>query len=173
MPNHSKHSLFLSLFSKSQTRLYSFILMVVHSDSDADEIFQEVSSLLWEQFDKFQEGSNFGAWAVSIAKFKVLEYLRQNKKNRTLFKPDIYQELSSLAEPESAGIDHRLKAFKNCLQKLDRTCRALLSLRYQKNLSMKEIAQQKGVTVGSMYRKISKVLSSLRKCVERTTVQWD
>ena len=173
MSNHSKHSLFLSLFSKSQTRLYAFILMVVHNDNDADEIFQEVSSLLWEQFDKFQEGTNFGAWAVSIAKFKVLEYLRQNKKNRTLFQRDVYEELSILAQPESAGIDLRLKAFKGCLQKLDRSCRSLLSLRYQKNLSMKEIARQKGIAMGVLYRKISNVLGSLRKCVERTLVQWD
>lgn len=173
MSNHSKHSLFLSLFSKSQTRLYSFILMIVHNDNDADEIFQEVSALLWEQFDKFQEGTNFGAWAVSIAKIKVLEYLRQNKKKRNLFKTDMYQELSTLAEPESADVDNRLKAFKNCLQKLDRSYRSLLSLRYQKNLSIKEIAQQKGIAVDTLYRKLSKVFGTLRKCVERTMVQWD
>jgi DNA-directed RNA polymerase specialized sigma24 family protein len=31
-------------------------------------------------FDRFEPGTKFGAWAVSIAKIKVLEYLRQRKK---------------------------------------------------------------------------------------------
>lgn len=173
MANQSKHSLFLSEFSKSQTRLYAFILMIVHNDSEADEIFQETATLLWEQFDKFEAGTSFGAWAVSIAKIKVLEHLRQNKKNRILFKPELYQELSVLAEPESSDVDHRIKALRTCFQRLDRSCRSLLSLRYQKNLSIKEIAQQKGVSAGITYRKLSKVFGMLRKCVERTMVQWE
>lgn len=173
MAGQSKHSLFLNQFSKSQTRLYAFILMIVHNDSDADEIFQETSALLWEQFDKFEAGTSFGAWAVSIAKIKILEYLRQNKKKRTLFKPELYQELSVLAEPESSDVDHRLKALRTCFQKLDRSCRSLLSLRYQKNLSIKKIAEQKDIPAGVMYRKISKIFNMLRKCMERTMVQWE
>jgi RNA polymerase sigma-70 factor (ECF subfamily) len=173
MANQSKHSLFLSEFSRSQTRLYAFILMIVHNESEADEIFQETSALLWEQFDRFEPGTSFGAWAVSIAKLKVLEYLRQNKKNRTLFKPEMYQELSGLAEPASSDVDHRIKALRTCFQRLDRPCRLLLSLRYQKNLSIKKIARQKGVSAGVMYRKLSKIFSMLRQCVERTMVQWE
>lgn len=173
MVNQSKHSLFLSEFSKSQTRLYAFILMIVHNDSEADEIFQETAALLWEQFDKYEAGTSFGAWAVSIAKFKVLEHLRQNRKNRVLFQPDLYLELSDLAVPESTEVDHRIKALRTCFQRLDRSYRSLLSLRYQKNLSIKTIAEQKGVSAGIMYRKLSKVFSLLRQCVERTMVQWE
>ena len=172
MEEHSKHSLFLREFSKSQTRLSAFILMIIHNSHDADEVFQETASLLWEQFDKFEPGTNFGAWAVSIAKFKVLEYLRQNKKNRSLFNPELYQELSVLAEPASTESDHRIKALQGCFHRLDRSCRSLLSLRYQKNLSVKEIAQKKGVAVGVMYRKMSKIFNLLRRCIERTMVQW-
>lgn len=173
MDEHSKHSLFLREFSKSQTRLSTFILMIVHNSHDADEIFQETASLLWEQFDKFEPGTNFGAWAVSIAKFKVLEYLHQNKRKRALFTSELYQELSILAEPASSDTDHRSKALQNCFYKLDRSCRSLLSLRYQKNLSVKKIAEKKGVSTGVMYRKISKVFNLLRRCIERTMVQWE
>lgn len=172
MDERSRHSLFLREFSKSQMRLSTFILMVVHNSHDADEIFQETASLLWEQFDKFESGTNFGAWAVSIAKYKVMEYLQQNKRRRDLFKPELYQELSVLAEPASSDTEDRTKAFRNCFYKLDRSCRSLLSLRYQKNLSIKKIAEKKGVSTGAMYRKISKIFNLLRRCIERTLVQW-
>lgn len=168
MPEKSRHSLFLSLFSQKQNRIYAFILMIVHNDSDADEIFQETAALLWEQFDHFEIGTNFGAWAVSIAKIKVLEYLRQNRKNRRLFNPDLYHELSTLAEPASLHVDRRLGALRTCFQRLDRSCRSLLTLRYQKNLSIQQIARQKGVSVGMMYRRLTKIFGMLRTCIERT-----
>lgn len=171
--DESKHSQFLREFSKSQSRLSTFILMIVHNSHDADEIFQETASLLWEQFDKFEPGTSFGAWAVSIAKIKVLEHLRHNKKKRTLFKPDLYQELSVLAEPACSDLDRRSNALRTCFQRLDRSCRSLLSLRYQKNLSITQIARQKGVSAGIMYRKLSKILGMLRTCVENTMVQWE
>lgn len=173
MDEHSKHNLFLREFSKSQSRLSTFILMIVHNSHDADEIFQETASLLWEQFDRFEPGTNFGAWAVSIVKFKVLEYLRQNRKKRNLFKPELYQELSVLAEPESSDTENRTKALQTCFYKLDRSCRSLLSLRYQKNLSVKKIAEKEGVSTGVMHRKMSKIFNLLRRCIERTIVQWE
>ena len=172
MDEHPKHSLFLREFSKSQTRLSTFILMVVHNSQDADEIFQETASLLWEQFDKFESGTNFGAWAVSIAKYKIMEYLKQNKRKRDLFRPELYRELSVLAEPASSDTDHRTRALQSCFYKLDCSCRSLLSLRYQKNLPIEKIAQKKGVSTGAMYRKISKIFNLLRRCIERTLVQW-
>lgn len=173
MSGQSKHSVFLNLFSKTQTRLYAFILMIVHNDYDAEEIFQETSALLWEQFDRFEPGTNFGAWAVSIAKIKVLEYLRQKKKNRRLFQQELYEELSQMAEGQSGAMDGRLKALSSCFQRLDRSYRSLLFLRYQKNLSIIAIAEQKGVSAGILYRKMSKVFNSLRHCVERTMVQFE
>jgi len=173
MPEKSKHNLFLSLFAQKQNRLYAFILMIVHNESDADEIFQETAALLWEQFDKFEVGTNFGAWAVSIAKFKVLEYLRQNRKSRRLFTQDLYEELTALAEPASSNVDRRLGALRACFQRLDRSCRSLLTLRYQRNLSIQQIARQKGVSAGAMYRRLSKVFAMLRTCVERTMVQYE
>ncbi len=60
MSSPAQHSLFLNLFSKTQTRLYAFILMIVHNDNDAEEIFQETSSLLWEHLTGLNREQNSG-----------------------------------------------------------------------------------------------------------------
>ena len=165
MTRKSNHRRFLDLYSKSQPRLHSFILMLVRSNHDADEIFQETSALLWEKFDQFQEGTNFGAWAVSIAKFQVFEYFRKSKKNKHHLDSGMLQDIADLAESESANVDKRLQALKGCLYKLDRINRSLLSLRYQQNISVKEIARREAVSTGVMYRRISKIFGILRKCI--------
>jgi RNA polymerase sigma factor (sigma-70 family) len=110
---------------------------------------------------------------VAIAKYKVMEYLRSKKNRQMLFNADLYQELAGMAEGESAVVEARMKALRSCFQKLDRSCRSLLFLRYQKNLSMNAIAEQKGVSAGVLYRKMSKLFGLLRACIERTAVQWE
>ena len=132
----------------------------------------QINEIQFDQdlIDKFEEGTNFGAWAVAIAKIKVLEYLRLNKKKRDLFQSEMYQDLSTLAETQSVNVDHRLSALQSCYYRLERSSRSLLTLRYQKNLTVKKIAQQKGVPVGAMYRKLSKVFNMLRRCIEGITV---
>lgn len=171
MNKEKNHRLFLELYSKSQPRLYSFILMLVHSNHDADEIFQETSSLLWEKFDHYEEGTNFGAWATAIAKLKVLEYLRHYKDPKHHFNVQLIQNIAAVAESESEKVNERLTLLRGCLFKLDRMNRSLLSLRYQKNISVKEMAQRKGVSTGVMYRKLTKILNALRKCIHLSMVR--
>ncbi|MBL7215512.1 MAG: hypothetical protein ISS71_07515 [Phycisphaerae bacterium] len=69
---------FFDYTASIQAKLYLFILGAVYNRSDADELFQETAVVLWGRFDKYREDSCFCAWAISIAKNKVLEYLRKN-----------------------------------------------------------------------------------------------
>ncbi|MEN8128219.1 MAG: sigma-70 family RNA polymerase sigma factor [Planctomycetota bacterium] len=167
----NSHRRFLDLYSKVQPRLYSFIMMLVQSNHDADEIFQETSALLWDKFDQYQEGTNFGAWAVSIAKYQVFDYLRKNKKYKRRLSPEMLQGIADIAEAESGGINERIQVLRGCLYKLDRMNRSLLSLRYQQNVSVEQIAQRKGVSTGVIYRKLTKIFGVLRKCINLSMVQ--
>lgn len=40
------------------------------------DILQEVNIVLWEKRKSFKPGSNFGAWACTVARYKVLEHRR-------------------------------------------------------------------------------------------------
>lgn len=170
MDEKKQYGLFLDLYSKTQARLYAFILMLVHSNHDADEIFQETSILLWEKFDQYQEGTNFGVWATAIAKFQVFEYMRNRKKEKDRFS-QLIEAISNVAVSESENIDKRLNALQKCLYKLDRISRLLLTSRYKQNISVKELAQRKGISAGAMYRKLTRIFNALRKCVNLSLSQ--
>ena len=49
--------------------------------SEVRDIQQEVNILLWEKMDQFKLGTNFGAWACTVAYYKVLDYRKKQKKN--------------------------------------------------------------------------------------------
>ncbi|WP_420933485.1 sigma factor [Alteromonas sp. A081] len=58
---------FERLFDANKNRLYRYVYASVWDTSAADDIFQETSLTLWNEFSKFEPGSNFSKWATCIA----------------------------------------------------------------------------------------------------------
>ena len=166
-PN-SKSSKFFALYTNTQGRLYSYLLMMVHNRDDADELLQETAAIMWERFDQFQEGTNFGAWAIKIAKNKSYEHLRKNKSTKMLLNGKFYEDISDFAEKSSEEIPVRLQALNNCINKLNTSNQKLLRLRYKKGLSIKDISQATGRSCSALYKNLASILRLLRICIERT-----
>jgi RNA polymerase sigma-70 factor (ECF subfamily) len=141
---------------------------MVHHHHEAEEILQETAIQLWEQFDRYQEGTDFGAWAITIAKYKAFDFLHENIKHHQLFKSSLYEQLSEVAQSSSIDISERIKALEACLWKLNKAQRDMLSLRYKRNLSVKEIAQAKDKSPVAVYLFLSHLLTLLRGCINRT-----
>ena len=71
---------FLGYYVQNQKRIYGYILSVVSNWSDVEDILQDTTSLMWKKFDEFTEGTSFSGWGIQIAKYKVLEFRRKNRK---------------------------------------------------------------------------------------------
>jgi len=68
---------FLALLVPNQMRIQAFILTLVPNVADAEDIYQETVYVMWDKISTFEIGTDFVAWAVTIAKFKILELLRR------------------------------------------------------------------------------------------------
>lgn len=162
-----KHIRFFQSYNGVHTSLYSFLLVVVHNKEDAEELLQETAAVLWEKFDSFQEGTHFGAWAIQIAKYKAMEFLRKNKRTRMIFDDAIYQAISEEAEKTPPEMSHYVQALNKCLGRLVEQDQKLLQLRYRKNLSIKRIAQMMGRSRSGLYQTYSRIFDLLRCCIQK------
>jgi RNA polymerase sigma-70 factor (ECF subfamily) len=88
-------------------RIYNFILMLVASHNNADDIMQETTLAMFEKFNSFEKGSDFLAWAKTIAKYKTLEFLKTQKKDKVVFRSPSKMCFSS-AEVGSPTASHSL-----------------------------------------------------------------
>lgn len=167
MGNKPKSNRFFSLYDSVHIRLYSFLLLLVHNQSDAEDILQETASTMWEKFDQFEEGTNFGAWAVSIAHFKALEFLKKNKKSRMIFKEEYYDLISTQARQSTEDLSDRIQAVKHCLKKLPVKDKKLLSMRYKKNIPLKRISKITGRSSSGICQSFSRIIVMLRSCITR------
>lgn len=167
----SKSVRFFKLYTSVQPRMYSFLVTLVHNPEDAEDLLQETAAILWEQFDRYEEGTNFGAWAIAIAKIKAFECLRRNKKRRLLLEDETYRSISKIAESVSSDTTVRMEELRKCLKKLDDSCRSLLTMRYKKNLHIKEISKITNKSPNVLYKTLSRVLRNLRECIKRSIRQ--
>jgi RNA polymerase sigma-70 factor (ECF subfamily) len=168
-----KTVLFFRLYTSIQSRLYAFILTMVHNEHDAEELLQETAIYLWEQFDQYQEGTNFWAWAACVAKFRVLDFHKKNRKTRPLFENSVYQQLFEIADVSTEDSVERVRALKSCLGKLGSAELQLLSLRFQDRFSIQRIAQLTGRSRHGLYKTLARILGLVRDCMTRTLAQWE
>src|SRR5215216_2848989 len=72
------------LFVKHQLGLRAFILSLEPNFTDAEDLLQEVFLVITRKANDFEEGTNFFAWACTIARFKLLELLRDRARSQDL-----------------------------------------------------------------------------------------
>ena len=89
-----KNPEFVELYSGAARRIYSFILTLVSSESDADDVFQEASKVLWQKFDQYVPGTNFYSWACRIAHYQALYWRQRQQKWRVQFDPEFFEAVA-------------------------------------------------------------------------------
>lgn len=165
---NNKDLVFFGLYNAIHGRLYSYIMMMVHNRTVSEDLLQETAAIMWEKFDQFQEETNFSAWAFSIARNKIFEYLRDNQKTKKLFASEFYSTLSHIAEDSSNDYVSRIDALDDCLKKLGTSDQKLIRLRYKHKISIKELSLKTGKSVSALYLHISRILGLLRICISTT-----
>jgi RNA polymerase sigma-70 factor len=158
---------FARLFSRNARRLYGFIMTLVFSHHDAEEVFQNASVVLWNKFGEFQPGSNFFAWASKVAYYEVLSFMKQRRRSRVLSDESL-ELLANAAIALSDESSSRQDALDVCLSRLNASDRELLQARYYHQRPPKQIAVMQSRSVDSIYRALSRIHNLLLNCVERT-----
>jgi len=157
---------FLRLYSRHYTHLQAFVLSIVPNWNDAEEILQESSTVLWEKFDQFQQGTNFLGWACRIARFECYRHLRGRKREHLLFSESFANLVASETVHMADELDRRREALAQCVAKLKESERELLRLRYEKGYSGSETASRVGRSIHAIYKSMKIIRNKLYQCVQ-------
>lgn len=157
--------LFMSLVLSGQKNIYVYILSLVMSPSDSDDILQDTLSIMWEKFNEFEPGTNFVAWGKQIARYRTMEYFRKNKSSRLCYEPDVMNIIESKVGGQDDLTEHK-DALKKCLEKLPEKSLSLIKMRHGQDMSYSQIALKYGISKQSLYRSISRIHATLLKCIK-------
>lgn len=165
--NTERHRLFFQLYGSCQNRLHGFLFMMVHSESDAEDLLQETAATMWEQFDKFEQGTNFAAWGMTIARYKTINFMKKNARTRPHLSEHLYERIAELESREKEDMTDREDALKRCITKLKELDRKFLTLRYEQNTGMKKIAEMFGRSTTGIYHTMARIHSALYECIQK------
>lgn len=130
------------LYIKFQPRLIKFCSRLLKQDvSLAADIADEAMIEVWRSAGTFSGKSQPSTWIHSIARFRLIAYLRKNKE--VLLDDDsgnLNLEDPSLLPEEEIMVDNRHDQIIEGLGKLSDKHREIIELVYFRELSIKEIA---------------------------------
>ena len=156
-----------ALFVQFSPELRGFILALLPEMSRADDVFQETFLTATRKAGDYRPGTNFLAWACTIARYKVLEAGRRRTRDPLPLSPEVLESLcAALPEPEAADEENRrMRALGECLESLHPHTRRAMEMRYEQGHKPAEIAGRLGWTAESVYAVLSRARSALRECV--------
>jgi RNA polymerase sigma-70 factor (ECF subfamily) len=163
-----KTELFIELLTRHQHRILLFILSLVRNQTDAEEILQETSLVLWQKFDEFEPGTSFKAWAFRVAYLKVRKHWDRRNHDGLRFDQEFLERVAAIAGSASDTADRQEEALARCLERLPEKDRDLVRFRYQRDGSVKTAAKRLGRSKQAVYQALARIRQRLHDCVRMT-----
>ena len=162
---------FVRLLTEHQQVLRSFIISLLPGCDEVKDVLQETNLVLWEKKDHYRSGSNFRAWAFTVARNKVMQHReRSHRAGRFVWSPtaiDSIEEYQLEKAPEY--LEARLLALQVCLKGLKSSEQQLIRKRYAADLRS---ADGESATLNGTVRVLlCRIRRKLRDCVEKR-MRW-
>lgn len=161
------HRLFLEHFLPAEAVLKAYLLSATGDMRAADDLLQEVSSVLWEKFDRYDRARPFRPWALGIARLEVLKWRQRLARKREVLSAEAVEALMDTAADHAAEVDERLVHLRRCVEGLGKTARRMLRLRYWRMFRIQQIAEHVGKSTAAIEMALVRARRRLRICVEK------
>ncbi len=163
--NQNQTRQFLGLLIPNQKRIYAFILYLVPRHNDAEDILQETLAEMWHKFDQFQPGSDFVAWGVTIAKYKILSWKQKQTKGKLVFNPETEALIESETPENINQMQEHLVALKDCMGRLPARDKDIIRQRYEDNKTLAAISTGFGISLQAVHKTICRIHARLVRCI--------
>ena len=164
------------LLSRNQTRLFSYILFVVHDRETANDIFQEtfVKVITKLNHGKYVTSGKVSAWIMRIAHNVIMDWFREQKVEGIVDQGED-NDLSNI--PGTSFLDDSiedqyvreqvLKDAKKIMEALPPSQREVVFMRFYQDLSFKEIAEMTGVSINTSLGRMRYAILNMRRMAKK------
>ncbi len=157
---------FLRLLATHDAQIAACVHALIPLWNDAEDVLQDTRTRLWEQFDQFEPGSNFAAWARTVARYQVRGYYTQQGRERMTFSPEVVEAISARIDSEPDAGEYS-EALVHCVRLLSKKHQLLLHQHYTQGMKLPEIAELSGRSLSGLYSTFTRIRGQLLGCVRR------
>lgn len=154
------------LWMEAEPAVRAFVFASISRFADAEDVVQKVALNVARRFDDYDAERSFQAWALWIAKSRVIDHYRVQGREKLVFSEALMDQLAhTLVSRSAREQSDRAAAMENCIEKLPEKSKRLLALRYFENASAEEVAKTMASTAGSVRVTLHRVRNLLADCI--------
>ena len=161
---------FVRAVTECQSKIYAYALMMLADPEAAADVVQETNLVMWEKADDFDTIENFPAYAIGVAKHKILNLRRKMARQRVIFDDDVIEKLAAEADSFESFQAERLTALNDCIDQLPNHHRDLIRQRYMQSCSVKQLAKAIGKPANTVGVMLFRIREALVACVHRHNI---
>lgn len=165
LAERNSESAFKSLYVTYCDRIMRYLAMYVKSPQIAEELLSDVFFALWENRKQLLEINNFDAYIYRIAKFRVLNYLRDNR-SLTVDLDEVPIDLFAFTEttPEDDYISRELiDAVNDAIEQLPTKSKLAFKLVREDGMKYKDAAEYLGISVKTLEAQLTFAMKKITK----------
>jgi RNA polymerase sigma-70 factor (ECF subfamily) len=156
---------FAELLKRYRDSIYFMLLKMVNNSVDAEDLTIEAFGKAFKNIDRYSPNYAFSTWLFKIASNNCIDFLRKNKGSEYAFQansedisqtsngdtsPHIQLESSNPKPDELMMTQEKSKILRQLVKELKPRYKKLVELRYFKEYSYEEIAQELGIPLGTV-----------------------
>lgn len=158
---------FVRLLNGAHGLLLRYVCSLVGNRHDAEDVLQRASVVMWRRFETFETGTDFIAWATTVAFYEVRNFQRVTGRSRLAFDDELMQILATERALDIRQSSVRLELLEVCVEKLEDTQRALVTSIYIDGMDVGAVANQQGRAAQTIYNKLTFIRRVLADCVQQ------
>ncbi len=166
------------LIERHQSRLYSYIFVMVKDKHLADDVFQDtfVKVIHTLKSGAYSDEGKFIQWVMRIAHNLVIDHFRKAKKVNFAEPKMAHQDMISNLKVTDPSFEEDLitqqihEDLRGLIDYLPEEQKEVLILRCYNGLSFKEIAEQTDVSINTALGRMRYALINLRKMIQKNNI---
>jgi RNA polymerase sigma-70 factor (ECF subfamily) len=157
--NEQDKSAFNDIFDYFAPRVIGYLVGSGSQKEIAEEIAQEVLSMVWQKASQFDyKKGNVNTWVFTIARNKRIDRIRKNE-NPSYNTVDLIDALYSKNDIQNNDFEEEIKVLQD---KLNKSEKKLIKMNFFEGKSHKIISKDLEIPLGTIKSRIRKILIKIR-----------
>jgi len=169
---------YADLMGNYRDSIYFMLLKMTNNKDDAEDLTIEAFGKAFKKLEQYTPNYAFSTWLFKIASNNCIDFIRKKKHHLISLDKEFQDEAgtelaqripSEVLDPEEELIkSQKIKIMREVVDKLKPHYRILIELRYFKEYSYEEIAQELNLPLGTVKAKLFRARDFLFNIIQRS-----
>ncbi|GAB4014814.1 RNA polymerase sigma factor [Spirosoma koreense] len=168
-----RNSYFERLYERYCDKVYRKCLSFTKDPVRAEDLTHDIFLKLVIKLSSFREQAKFSTWLYSITYNYCTDQLRSHNMRREVYMDDNWERLEVESDDGLADLaEMEAKQLESALHKLAPEEQSMLLMKYQDDISIRDIAAINGLTESAVKMRLKRLRDKLRKHYLESAVFW-